>query len=443
MHYLKIITLFLYGTIHTLMAQNPAATTFDPNTKNAVLDSVAQALSHYYVYPDKAAAMIHLLKKQATLKLFDTLTNPNDIGHVITKQIRAVYYDRHLQIRYDPALAERIQIFLATKQPDVTDYQREKQHNFYFKKVEILPANIGYLEFTNFADTSKAARQTVRAALQFVANTDALIIDLRNNFGGNGIMLNEILSYFFAEKTLIGRNYNRLTNEWTAQWIVNDFAITNGLQLNMPAYILTSKRTFSAAEGLAYHLKYLKNAIIIGDTTRGGAHLTRSFNLGNGFVGFIPYTRSEQVMTGTDWEGTGVIPNFYTSEENAMLYTQQAILNKKLQMTKDETEQRKITWLLDELKTKTEVFTIPLNELSNYIGEYEEFVITIKDEQLICTNTHQLNKTDVLIPISATLFQVDAQLQIAYIQNTEGQYDSIQLRWNDGWVDLVKKTKNK
>ena len=228
------------------------------------------------------------------------------------KDIRSIYNDAHTRIEYDPQLEKEILQFLSSKEAAVklseAGIAKAEKINFYFKKLEILPSNIGYIELTGFASPGLSSIKTIKAAMQFVAHTDALIIDLRNNFGGNGVTAGQIASYFFSTKTYTGRTYNRIENKWTEEFIENKKAITNGLVLNMPVYILTSNRTFSAAEGLAYTLQTLKNAVIIGDTTRGGAHLTRSFSLGNGFVGFIPFTRGENAVTNTDWESTGVIP---------------------------------------------------------------------------------------------------------------------------------------
>jgi C-terminal processing protease CtpA/Prc len=41
--------------------------------------------------------------------------------------------------------------------------------------------------------------------MQFISHTDGLIIDLRNNFGGNGEMLDEILKLLFPTKTYTGK----------------------------------------------------------------------------------------------------------------------------------------------------------------------------------------------------------------------------------------------
>jgi hypothetical protein len=440
---MKKITSFIVALIFfspTLFAQNQPLPKLSNKTKKDIIDSIRKALNNYYVFPEKAKIMAEYLEKQSQKNGYDTISDPNQFANAVLKDIRAIYNDKHLIIRFDPELEKRIINFISTQKPDKANIFKEQRQNFFFKKIEILPSNIGYIEFTNFADTSQSARETVRAAMKFVAHTDVLILDIRNNFGGNAIMAAEIESYFFKDKIFTGRSFNRIENKWKENWIENKPAITNGLVLDMPVYILTSNRTFSAAEGLAYTLQQMKNAIVIGDTTRGGAHLTRSFSLGNGFVGFIPFCKSENIKTKTDWEGTGIIPDINESETNSLLTAQKTILNRQLASASDENEKRKINWLINFYKSKSSVVTVSESDLRKFIGKFEEFEFSIHESLLFCTNTHQINKIDRLIPISPVLFQIDNESQVEFIADEKGLYSTIKLYWNDGFVDKISKS---
>ena len=406
-----------------------------------ITDSLVSALLNNYVYPEKAKSMSFYIKSQLGKGAYDTLINPDHFANIVTNDVRSIYPDKHLIIRYDPGLEKRIMAFNNTNKIDSVDIKREQKQNFFFKKAEILPGNTGYIVFTNFADTNQWSRKTVRTAMQFVAYTDALILDLRNNFGGNATMAGEIISYFYNQPTFTGRAYNRITNTWTEQWADNKPAITTGIYMSMPLYILTSERTFSAAEGLAYNLQQIKKAIIIGDTTRGGAHATRSFALGHGFVGFIPFTRSENAITKTDWEDRGVIPDIAVNEDSALLKAQEQIYLEDLSKAKGDEEKNKFKWLINDLKTKTLKLVIPASALKQYTGQYEEFVFTLRKKELYCTNTHQKAKTDKLTPITTTLFKIDEQSQVEFIKDDKGKFSGIKLYWNDGWVDSIKKNK--
>lgn len=270
--------------------------------------------------------------------------------------------------------------------------------------------------------------------MQFISNTDALIIDLRNNYGGNGAMVNEILGYFFENRTYTGRAFNRIENKWTDSYIGTKKK-SEKLFLNKPVYILTSSATFSAAEGFAYTLQYLKNAIVIGETTRGGAHLTRSFSLGHGFVGFIPYARFENAITKTDWEGKGVIPDIPTTSENSLLIAQQEILNKKL-LTADENEKKKINWLLNYYKSKTITITVSNSKAKSYEGGYTEFEVKFENNELKIRDTNQpVIQFKSLKPITENFFQVGEDYQIEFLSDRNGTINAVKMYWEDGWSE--------
>jgi C-terminal processing protease CtpA/Prc len=85
-----------------------------------------------------------------------------------------------------------------------------------------------------------------------------------------------------------------------------------------PVYILTSKRTFSAAEEFAYNLKSLKRATIVGETTGGGAHPGGTRRINDHFAVFVPSGRAINPITKTNWEGTGVTPDLPVAADLAL-----------------------------------------------------------------------------------------------------------------------------
>lgn len=406
-----------------------------------LVDSLSRVLHRNYVYPDKAIEMVRALRQKHLRGGYKNIVHPRQLAEALTKDVRTFLNDRHLSVRFDPDLEKRIRVFEASLQKDDSDMEKERSQNFFFRKAEILKGNIGYIVFTNFADTNELSRKTVHAAFRFVANTDALILDLRNNFGGRAAMAKEIAGYFFDQPQRTGRSYNRIDNKWNEDWVGGQPEITKDVSLSMPLYILTSERTFSAAEGFAYNLKHLKNAIVIGDTTRGAAHTTRSFALGNGFVGFIPFTRGEHIVTNTDWEGTGVIPDIPIREELSLLKTQELILKNKLSVIRDTTESRKLQWLLNDLYASMVNISLPEEILTRYTGAFDEFLFTLEEGKLYCRNTHQQDKKDLLVAITDRLFKIDEQTQVEFIADGDHVVKSIRLFWDDGWVDTVKKSK--
>jgi len=200
--------------------------------------------------------------------------------------------------------------------------------NHGFAKVERLPGNIGYLEFLNFMDEELGA-DTVAAAMNFINGTDALIIDMRRNGGGNPAMVALVCSYLFGNEPvhlndLYWREGNRTEEFWTKK------DVAGKRYLNKDVYVLTSKRTFSGAEEFTYNLKNLKRATIVGETTGGGAHPGGGFRINEHFGMFVPTGRAISPITKTNWEGTGVTPDISVPADQALHVARIMALKKTL-----------------------------------------------------------------------------------------------------------------
>ena len=168
-----------------------------------------------------------------------------------------------------------------------------------------------------FHPTDFGAGETATAAMSFVANTDALIIDLRENGGGSPDMVALVCSYLFgAHPVHLNDLYFRPENS-THQWWTLPYVPGQRYE-NKPVYVLTSKRTFSAAEEFTYNLKSLKRATIVGETTGGGAHPGGPRRINEHFTMFLPSGRAINPVTKTNWEGTGVAPDVSVSAEKAL-----------------------------------------------------------------------------------------------------------------------------
>jgi C-terminal processing protease CtpA/Prc len=157
---------------------------------------------------------------------------------------------------------------------------------------------------------------TAIAAMNVLADSVTLIIDLRDTRGGAPGMVALICSYLFGEPTHLDDIYDREahTTEHTSTWTY----VPGKRFIDTPVFVLVSKKTFSAAEELSYDLKALKRATLIGETTGGGAHLVGPRRLDDHFFIEVPFGRFINPVTGTDWEGTGVAPDVEASAADAL-----------------------------------------------------------------------------------------------------------------------------
>jgi len=192
-----------------------------------------------------------------------------------------------------------------------------KRDNYGFREVKILDGNIGYLDLREFV-APKYGSETLANAMHFLKNTNAMIIDLRQNDGGSPEMVQLLASYFFSSEPVVhlANHYNRPKNELTKSMTLSN--VTGLRRPKTGLYILTSSKTFSAAEAFSYQLQSLKRAIIVGEKTAGGAHLTGSVIATDKFYVRIPQGRTTSPVTNSNWEGIGVIPDIEVRAEEAL-----------------------------------------------------------------------------------------------------------------------------
>ncbi len=303
--------------------------TIDAATRTQVIDGTLKRLNESYVFPEVAKKMEQAIRERVAKKEYDQITSAREFAATLTKDLQGVSNDKHLRVRYshDP-IPER------GPRVEPTAEEREQRRrdltwmNHGFAKVERLPGNIGYLEFFNFMDEALGA-DTVAAAMNFVNGTDALIIDMRSNGGGDPAMVALVCSYLFGTEpvhlnSLYWREGNRTEEFWTRK------DVAGKRYLNKDVYVLTSKRTFSGAEEFTYNLKNLKRATIIGETTGGGAHPGGGFRISEHFGMFVPTGRAISPITKTNWEGTGVTPDISVPADHALLVARVMALKKSL-----------------------------------------------------------------------------------------------------------------
>lgn len=187
--------------------------------------------------------------------------------------------------------------------------------NCSFEKAEHYAPNIGYLKLNAFEEPENCT-STAIAAMNFIADSDALIIDLRDNHGGAPRMAALICSYLFDEPTHLDDIYDRKENTTEQLW---SFPYMPGKKFTGKAvFVLTSSRTFSVGEEFSYDLKSLKRATLVGETTGGGAHTVAPHRIDDHFFIRVPFGRFVNPVTKTDWEGTGVEPDVKVAATDAL-----------------------------------------------------------------------------------------------------------------------------
>lgn len=305
-----------------------ANVTLDAAARRKVIDGVASELKEYYIEPALAQQMADALKAHEARSDYNAISDGDAFAAQLTKDLQDVSHDKHLRVDFSPfKIPPRTE---PTPEDEVRFHRQMERDNCGFDKVEILPNNIGYVKFNAFMDASFCG-PTVVAAMGFVAHTDAIIFDLRQNGGGQAAMVTLIASYLFDRPTHLIDIYNRKENSRTQNWTLS--YLPGPRLTKQPVFVLTSKRTFSGAEEFAFDLKNQKRATIVGETTGGGAHPVSGHVVADYFMVGVPFAKSLDPVTKTNWEGTGVEPDVKVPASDAMA-TAEKLAIEKLQENK-------------------------------------------------------------------------------------------------------------
>jgi C-terminal processing protease CtpA/Prc len=282
-----------------------------------VVDSLSRQLNRHYVFKEQAVKMGNFIQQKSKNHGYDTITQEKMLAKVLTSDVKSVWRDEHFHVDYDTVTAyevsgeiEDIPAFVEKK------LSQEREKKFGYKTVQVMGDNVGYMEISYFSRLNKYSKACADSAFAKVNNCKALIIDLRYGSGGSPEMVNYIISHFFAKKTHVNDIYLRKENA-TIKYVTTpepSFAQF----YNMPVYVLCNHTTFSAAEALIYQFKTFKRATIVGEKTRGGAHVVSFQSLGNGFVADIPFGNAISPITKSNWESTGIMPDLVCDAANAL-----------------------------------------------------------------------------------------------------------------------------
>jgi hypothetical protein len=275
--------------------------------------------------------------------------------------------------------------------------------------------------------------------MNFLANSYAVIIDLRDNGGGSPTMVQLISSYFFDEATHLNNFYIREADTIKQFWTQSH---VEGPKLSdKPLYVLTSRRTFSGAEEFTYNMKNLERATIIGETTGGGAHPTHTHVVPDLEVKIsVPFGRAINPITGTNWEGTGIEPHIQVPQEEAL----EVAMYEALKKLHDEAEmprlKERFAWSLDRMKAFREPLEIDAKTLKSYAGDYNERHIMFEDGVLYYQRDDRPKYR--MYPMSETMFvfrELDF-FRLEVVVGDDGVPTMVRGHYDNGRVDVSERT---
>jgi len=424
-----LVGLVLCFSVAALSAQEGAK----PFNQKEIIDSVTSLFRARYVYPEKTIKLDSAIRANFAAGKYAVDTTLETFMRSLRMDLQAISSDRHIWVEPIP---ENRWYVLEGDTATTEQIAAMRADNFGWRELKYMPGGVGYINVVAFQDTTYAAR-TAEAALSFMANCRTLIIDLRQHHGGIENMQILVCSYFFAKPTQLSSLYWTYLDSTAPAWTL---AKVGGTPLyEKELYLLTSRATASGAEAFAYNLKNSKRATLVGETSRGAAHWTDDYEIPSlDIVVSVPVARPIHPLTGTSWEGTGVLPDIEVPAEQALDRAYLEALEKLAARETDEAKKREIEWLLPTAQAKLSPVKLTPELISKYVGEYRHPVkntlyrIVEKNSKLYY---HQSDDEEFgMTPLTESIFSFDDgdPTRVRFVVDDSGMVTEFQLLTPEG-----------
>ncbi len=404
-------------------AQTPRTLTMEQ--KRQGIAELAKALRARYAIADLAETAARAVEERLASGAYDGVTDPRAFGEAVTRDLQAATSDLHLRFGVPPPSPPPPPAGATPPDPEAARAARMKslrETNFGFAKAEILPGNVGYLRINRF-ESPEVAVDTLNGTMAFLVNTGAVIVDLRYCTGGNAHMMPWFAGYFVSRPTslfdMVFRGDNVTERYWTQPWLP-------GRRLDQqPMYILTSAHTFSGAEGFAYRFQVLKRATIVGETTRGGANAGGVLDIPPTFAVWMPMGRPVDQDTGTNWEGTGVVPDVATSARDALATAHLDALGKLKAQATERRDRARLDWAIERAEASRHPVAPDEEALARLAGTYGPDRLWVEGGQL--RYQRETRPIVFLTPVTATVFAAEAYnpVRVEFVLGPDGRATAI------------------
>jgi hypothetical protein len=279
-----------------------------------VVPQVTKLLLERYVFPEVAAEIAAILTAAAAEGRYEGVDQAR-LAELVNVDLQSVNHDLHLRLIHSPTELSDTHDDEATQLRQMAEWSDVTCGGV--ANAQRLPGNVGLVKIAPLFFPPSVAAERVTAAMNLLAATDALIIDLRECLGGDPTMVAWFYSFLTGTEPvqlsgMAHRDPEDLKQLWTSHVPGAKFGDTK------PVWVLTSAKTFSGGEALSFDLQEHQRATIVGERTRGGAHPRDSVKVDTHLELALPVARSVSPISGGNWEGTGVEPDVPTTAAEAL-----------------------------------------------------------------------------------------------------------------------------
>ena len=430
---LIISLLIILNNLNTTRASEKKVS---PEETEQLIESISQLMERNYISLEEAKKVNNLIKSKWQNGEYKNIEDPSKLAFRLTLDMQSINNDKHLSVHFINTTDSTSK--KAIKSPvRVIVNEKGAWSNYGFQEVKVLDGNVGYLKISHFGEWTffKEQKRAIDSSFNFLQNVDALIIDVQNNRGGYEEIVAYLISYFYdGEQVHLSDYFSRFNNQTKSLYTQTDIP---GKKLpNMPIFILTNNSTASAAESLAYMLKHLKRATIIGEVTIGAGHGAMSFKASNRFNVTISSEITINAVTGTSFEQVGVQPDKKVSGDDIFIAGYTEVLDYLMHNNPKQIDTKyyaNIKKLIPATKVKGNL------EYQHYIGQYvtEGLEINVSYDKSNLFAKIAGKGTFKLIPTGNHVFIVDkAKVLIKFVLNKDNNV--IKLVGVDSPMDLNK-----
>jgi len=402
-----------------------------------IIIELCEKIEDIYPFPEIAQHTISGIKKYFEEGKYSAYTDRSEFASNLTMDLEDLSNDTHFYLAYNPELAAEMekQRDSEVSEESLTAHEAriEKWQNYGFKELKILDGAVGYLDLRLFFATYYAGEVAV-AAMNFLSNCNAIIIDLRYNGGGWDDMVNFLLSYFAESQAEIIFNVAQHTID-SSYYAGKTMAYVPGKRFtDIPVYVLISRGTASAAEAFASKIKQINShAVLVGETSAGAENPVGSVVIGDDFVLSIPSWRSIYRKYDTNWEGIGVSPDMEAGFEEAPGVAHIDALRKLYEAAVEKEVKDKYQWALDGVRAIYEPVSLPENVLQAYVGNYGTRDVCLEDGMLYYQYKKRTKRR--MLPVREDYFVVEDYdfFRVRFIIE-KGRITSLEEIFTDGSV---------
>jgi hypothetical protein len=441
--FVLVLVFSLHANCQTTPTDKPPIV--DSQLRQRLIDIIINELQARYVAPEKVKEITSYVRTKLQSGSYEKIKDVNELALALTNDLRTGAKDLHLLIAYDPALERALRSApmlpgaeLPELPPTPEQLTRQRESNYDFRKLEIMSGNVGYLELRSFVDLNQS-KETASAAMNFLANTDAVIIDLRHNPGGFINLEIFLASYFYGvDPVELLSRYHREGDVTVREWTLRE--VPGKRLTNVDLYILTSRETGSAGEGFSFILQQRQRAKIIGEQTSGAGYGNKEFPIGDGFVFYISTFRQFDPRTGRGWQEVGVKPDIAVPGERALSVAHFEAVKNLVEKTRDARRKQQLSWLAALLQLEAHgPKEIAISVLESYAGKYDggKITVTLEQGQLYFLGASGVRRklyalADDTFLIEDQSVPPENQARVRFVKNAAGNITELQLMVADG-----------